>query len=133
MRHYPRGSKATDQIEDAFTYHAPLPDQPERYVALREKAKELAYMIVDHTPSCREQSLALTHLETAIMFANAAIARHEVPIPGGQVELYPPTVKSGEPFADVVDREHARELQSFYPPLANDPPKPPLDPGYERQ
>ena len=65
------------RIESDFTYHAPKPDQPARYVALREKAKELALMILENTPPSREQSLALTELEQAIFWANASIARHE--------------------------------------------------------
>ena len=65
------------QIENAFTYHEPKGDQQTRYVAIREKAKELALLIVDVTPASREQSVALTELETAVMWANAAIARHE--------------------------------------------------------
>lgn len=40
-------------------------------------AKELAYMICQNTPTSREQSLALTNLEQAIFWANAAIARNE--------------------------------------------------------
>jgi hypothetical protein len=32
---------------------------------------------VEHTPESREQSLALTNLEQAVMWANAAIARRE--------------------------------------------------------
>ena len=66
-----------DRIESDFTYHAPKADQPERYVALREKAKELAYLILLSTPPSREQSLALTNLELAIFWANASKARHE--------------------------------------------------------
>ena len=65
------------RIENDFTYHAPRPGQPEKYTALRDKAKEFALLIVELTPSSREQSLALTQLETAVMFANAAIARNE--------------------------------------------------------
>jgi hypothetical protein len=65
------------QIERNFTYHAPKPGQPERYTLLREKAKELAMLIVEQTPRSREQSLALTHVEDASMWANAAIARNE--------------------------------------------------------
>lgn len=64
-------------IENNFTYHAPKPGQQEKYVELREKAKELALLIVKLTPRSREQSLALTELETASMWANAAIARNE--------------------------------------------------------
>jgi hypothetical protein len=65
------------RIESDFTYHAPKPGQQERYVQLREKAKELALLIVDLTPPSREQSLALTQLEFCSMMANAAIARNE--------------------------------------------------------
>lgn len=65
------------QIEKSFTYHRPKAGQPERYVAIRAKAKELAELVAEVTPSSREQALALTHLETAVMFANAAIARNE--------------------------------------------------------
>lgn len=65
------------RIERDFTYHAPKAGQPERYTMLREKAKELALLIVDATPQSREQSLALTHLEQAAFYANAAIARNE--------------------------------------------------------
>lgn len=65
------------EIETRFTYHAPFGTQLRRYDQLRFEAKELAYTILNCTPKSREQSLALTHLETAIMFANAAIARRE--------------------------------------------------------
>lgn len=63
-------------IENNFTYHAPKPGQPEAYVNLREKAKELAYLIKELVPASREQSTAITHLETAIFWANAGIARN---------------------------------------------------------
>ena len=64
-------------LEKRFTYHAPKPDQPEKYTAIRAKAKELAEMIVELVPESREQSLALTNLEQAVMWANAGIARNE--------------------------------------------------------
>jgi len=66
-----------DRIENIFTYHAPKDDQAERYESMREKAKELAFLIQGSTPKSREQSLALTKLEESIFFANAAIARNE--------------------------------------------------------
>lgn len=66
-----------ERLDRDFTYHAPKEGQPERYTQLRAKAKELAEMIVALTPASREQSLALTELETAIFWANAAIARNE--------------------------------------------------------
>ena len=66
-------------IENRFTYHAPFGDQTERYQGIRDLAKKLAYMILEKTPDSREQSLALTNLEQAMFWANAAIARNENP------------------------------------------------------
>lgn len=65
------------EVELRFTYHAPKPGQPEKYTALREKAKDLATMIQAVVPDCREKSLAITRLEEVIMWANAGIARRE--------------------------------------------------------
>lgn len=64
------------KIENNFTYHAPKPGQPEKYEAIREKAKELAYMIDELVPPGREQSLAMTKLEECTMWANTGIARN---------------------------------------------------------
>jgi hypothetical protein len=69
-------SKYIDEIENNFTYHAPKPFQPALYEELRAKAKELAYMIFEHCPNSRERSLAFTHLETSVFWANAAIERN---------------------------------------------------------
>ena len=66
-----------DRIERDFTYHPPKGDQQERYVHLRDTAKDLAFLILENTPISREQSLAITNLEQAIFWANAAIARNE--------------------------------------------------------
>lgn len=66
-----------EQIERNFTYHAPKDNQPERCQKLRDKAKELAYLIDELCPKSREQSLAVTNLEQAIFWANASIARNE--------------------------------------------------------
>lgn len=60
-----------------FTYHPPKPDQVSRYTMLREEAAALANVVVTLTPPSREQSLALTKIEEAVMWANAAIARNE--------------------------------------------------------
>lgn len=64
-------------IDNNFTYHAPLPGQPERYTALRAKAKELAQCYIDTCPDSRERAVALTELETSVMWMNASIARNE--------------------------------------------------------
>ncbi len=67
---------ANPKTENNFTYHAPKPGQPEKYTAIREKAKEMAYLIEELCPASRESSVAVTHLETAVFWANAAIARN---------------------------------------------------------
>ena len=68
------------ELENRFTYHKPGGNQNDRYVALRGVAKQLAMLIVETTPESREQSLAITELEQSIFWANAAIARREVPV-----------------------------------------------------
>ena len=74
---YPISEKASADLTKRFTYHPPKGSQPERYVAIREKAKELATLIVECSKESREQSLALTKLEECSMWANAGIARNE--------------------------------------------------------
>jgi hypothetical protein len=66
-----------EEMEKRFQYHSPKPGQPERYEKLRAKAKEFAVMILGFCPESREQSLALTQVEQAAFWANAAIARRE--------------------------------------------------------
>lgn len=63
-------------LENIYKYHAPKEGQNEKYEAIRAKAKELAEMITELCPASREQSVAFTQIETAVMWANAAIARN---------------------------------------------------------
>jgi hypothetical protein len=74
---YPLTEKSLGELDNRFEYHAPKDDQVARYGTIRAKARELALVIAQNTPLSREQALALTHLDTAVMFANAAIARNE--------------------------------------------------------
>lgn len=73
--------KQSADLEKNFTYHPPSGDQPARFGLLRSAAKTLALLISENTPLSREQSLALTNLEQAIFWANAAIARNETEAP----------------------------------------------------
>jgi len=66
-----------NQIENNFSYHSPKEGQPEKYTELRNKAKDLAYLIDELCPASREKSVAVTKLEESIMWANASIARNE--------------------------------------------------------
>lgn len=63
-------------IENRYTYHAPKMTQVPTYNEIREAAKVFAYLLLERTPSSREQSLAFTKLDECVMFANAAIARN---------------------------------------------------------
>lgn len=74
---YPISDQLYTDLENRFTYHKPIGDQQERYQKLRFNAKVLAFDISKNCPPSFETSLALTHLEQAIFWANAAIARNE--------------------------------------------------------
>lgn len=74
---YEIDEKTKARLENTFKYHTPKDDQPPRYNRIRECARGLAETICGSTPPSREQSLALTKLEEAVMHANAAIARNE--------------------------------------------------------
>lgn len=65
------------QLDNIYTYHAPKGNQTARYEAIRNKAKELAHTLDVLCPDSREKSVAMTNLETAVMWANASIARNE--------------------------------------------------------
>jgi hypothetical protein len=66
----------SQQIETNFSYHAPKEGQPEKYVSIRDKAKDLALLMEELCPTSREKALAMTKLEETVMWANASIARN---------------------------------------------------------
>jgi len=65
------------KLENNFKYHAPQGNQGARYEEIRLQAKNFAETLVKFCPPSRELSVALTELETAVMWANASIARNE--------------------------------------------------------
>ncbi len=68
----------TERLDLMFTYHPPdSNDEIRRYTMLRDAGRKLAQQVMLYTPKSREQSLALTKIEEAIMWANASIARNE--------------------------------------------------------
>lgn len=71
---------SNDDLGHRFAYHAPK-DQATReaHEEMRAAAHQLASAIVNATVPSREQSLALTKAEEAMMWANAAIARNGIP------------------------------------------------------
>lgn len=63
-------------LDNNFVYHAADEDQAARYTIIRQTAKDFAALILRYTPDSREQALALTNLEQAVFWANAAVARN---------------------------------------------------------
>lgn len=64
-------------IDNRFTYHPPLTaNQRATYQSIRDIAKDTARFFDQYCPDSRELSLAITHLEEAVFWANAAIARN---------------------------------------------------------
>ncbi len=63
-----------EQLDNWFTYHAPTPEQPAQYLAIREAGKVLATVIRDNTPASADQTAAIRKVREAIMTANQGIA-----------------------------------------------------------
>jgi hypothetical protein len=61
-------------LDNWFTYHSPSPDQLPKYLAIREAGKAFALSIVEHTPACADQTVAVRKIREAVMVANQAIA-----------------------------------------------------------
>lgn len=60
-----------------FTYHPPRDDaQIETYRRIRAAGLELARVIAEEADDCDERKVALNQVDAAVMWANAAIARH---------------------------------------------------------
>lgn len=62
------------EIDDLFTYHAPKAGQQERYQAIRDAAKQFAYVMVANTNPSADQSAAVRLLRECVFTANASIA-----------------------------------------------------------
>ena len=84
-------------FEDAYRHHTPFGSQPIRYDIIRATGRNLAQTIVLNTPPSREQSLALTAVQEAVMWANAAVAIHEA--------------QPAQPPPSDVETDNVRELQ----------------------
>lgn len=66
---------AAEDLANRFTYHAPSPDKVRLHEEVREAVHELAREFNASLPDGREKSLVMTHLEEAVFWANAALAR----------------------------------------------------------
>jgi hypothetical protein len=64
-----------DDIYSRFRYCAPSPERVEQHQQVRSLVTDVAIALDEHVRDSREKSLMLTHLEEALFWANAAIAR----------------------------------------------------------
>ncbi len=64
-----------DDLKNRFTYHKPTPESAGQFVEIRKMALDFANYLNGACPEGREKSLAITHLEDTVMWANASIAR----------------------------------------------------------
>lgn len=60
-----------------LSHHTPTPEGVSKILKFRDKVKELAELIIELAPDCRERDEALRQLELCLMYANQAIARNE--------------------------------------------------------
>jgi hypothetical protein len=68
----------TPDLTNRFMYHPPLDEATKsRHGGIREGVFELAEEWDGLLPDGREKALAITKLEEAMFWANAAIARHQ--------------------------------------------------------
>lgn len=67
-----------DELDRRYHHHPPN-DQGviDRHIEIRRACMNLAYIIGQLVPEGRERSLALTHTEEVMMWANAGIARNQ--------------------------------------------------------
>lgn len=65
-----------DDLDNRFAFHpARTPDRQAAHEQVRERCRNLADELLQLVPPGREASLVVTHLEEAMMWANAGIAR----------------------------------------------------------
>lgn len=69
----------TERLRHDFDYHAPDAEKVKKHEALRYCLRLAAEDIDKTVPDCREKSLAITKVEEAMFWANAALAREPRP------------------------------------------------------
>ncbi|HET6917251.1 MAG TPA: hypothetical protein VFH56_14250 [Acidimicrobiales bacterium] len=66
-------------IENRFAFHpATTEEKRNEHTSIRQHCRRLADALNEKVPEGREKSLAVTHLEEVMFWANAAIARYGV-------------------------------------------------------
>lgn len=66
-----------DEVARRFRHYPPSESRAAQHVAIRSAVADAAGALADTLPEGREKSLAITALEEATFWANAALARSE--------------------------------------------------------
>jgi hypothetical protein len=79
LKTYTPAPEVVARINNDFVFHPPVEgsDQVQRYEHIRELCRQLAMELAKLCPPSRELSVALTSLDQAMFWGNAAIARNE--------------------------------------------------------
>lgn len=75
------GDAERAEVRERFRFHPGTAITGPKHDEVRARFGVLALWLLDDVPRSRERSLALTHLQESMMFANAAIAIHTEPEP----------------------------------------------------
>jgi hypothetical protein len=68
-------------ITNLFSHHPPQSDADiARYERIRTAGRQFATAILENTPGCAEQTIAIRKAHEAVMQANAAVACHGDPL-----------------------------------------------------
>lgn len=73
-----------EEIAERFKFHPATDATGPKHEEVRNSLRMLALWVFDDIPPCRERSLALTALQEAMMWCNAAIAIHTEREPRGR-------------------------------------------------
>lgn len=65
-----------EDIENRFAFHpATTEEKRDAHTSVRQQCRQVADFLNEKLPEGREKSLAITHLEEAMFWGNAALAR----------------------------------------------------------
>lgn len=74
---YTPDARTVDRVMRAHSFHPADKEKQEQHEAVRNVTRVCAAGLLELCPESRELSLALTALQDAMMWANAAIAIHQ--------------------------------------------------------
>jgi hypothetical protein len=65
------------ELDHAYGYHAPTPEQIEKYAAINAAAKQFERAVLENCPGSADRTFATRQIRDARMTANCAIALHK--------------------------------------------------------